>query len=177
MKKISFIVFVLLLVGCNGPYKNLVRGYHAVNYSARLVEDFDKVFAEHMRRVKANCISKHGAKTREFDQCVLPTVRISRTWTGVKNGKDTGKGVLPAIQSAQRVAKLALDTAYDIIKANDGQCNSAKCKVDWIGIMTPSLCMLAEIVDRAVKLGAYKVTKNVAYSTVMALVKTFTCPK
>lgn len=173
------------LAGCSGcadtPYKKLARGYRAVNLSARLVEDFDSAVARYLSTQHETCKAKYKSKTPEFDQCVLPAVKLARAWTGKVAGKDTGKGVLPTIQSAQKAARVALDAAYDYIKSNESLCKSdtapKDCTGNWQALMKPSLCALAEIVDRGVKLGAYKVTGNTTYGLVMEYVKTFSCPK
>lgn len=182
---VALVALALLALGaCNGcggtPYKKLARGYLAVNYSARLAEQFDSALQKYVAGQRAACKAKHAIKTPEYDKCVLPAVRLARAWTGKKAGQPTGKGILPALQSAQKVTRLGLDTAYDYIKGHEEECKKegapAKCTGDWKKTMKPALCGLSELVDRAIKLGAYKATGDATYKTVMALVKTMACP-
>jgi hypothetical protein len=181
MQRFAFAAAVVwLLVGCGDtPYKRLARGYRAVNLSARLAEQFDESLEKYLTTKHAECKKKHKAKTPEFDKCILPALRIVRAWTGKAAGKPTGKGVLPALQSAQKASRLALDAAYDYVLANEKACAGAtapaKCKADWKKLIKPSLCALSEIIDRAVKLGVINVTNNPTYKTVMTVVRGFAC--
>jgi hypothetical protein len=185
MKNAWAIALVAVMVGgCGGcgatPYKRLAQAYRAVNYSARVAEDFDASLAKYLVAKHAACKATHKPKTAEFDKCVLPVLRISRTWTGRRAGKPTGKGVLPALQSAQKATRLALDAAYDYVKSHEDECQKkeapAKCSGDWKVLLRPSLCALAELVGRAIKIGAFQSSESAAYKTVMALIAGFVCP-
>lgn len=175
-------IAVTAALGCGGtPYKRIATGYRTVNYSARLAEDFDGALATYLQAQRDTCKAKHGLKTPGFDTCILPTLRVARTWTGKVDGVDTGKGVLPTLQSAQKVTRLSLDATYDYIQSHEKECTGkaapAKCTGDWMALMRPVLCATAEVVDRAVKLGAYKTTDDATYKLVMGFVSTLACAK
>lgn len=178
MRRIYISVVALLALtscDCGGtPYKGLAYGYKAVTCSARLTEQFDAAVDVWAKAKDVECTAKHQAKTAEYAKCVEPTLAFLRLWHGKVKGVPTGKGILPAIQSAQRATRLALDAAYDYIDANESACKDgdAKCsaKVEaWKAALKPALCGLKEAVDRAVKIGAYKVTQDATYKTVMGL--------
>ena len=179
------LALALTLAGCSScktsPYRGLARGYRATNYSARFAEQFDAALAKYLESQRTLCKSKHKTQTPEYDQCILPALRISRAWTGRKAGKETGKGVLPTLQSAQRATRIALDAAYDYVKSHEAECKKEhaqkKCTGDWMALLKPSLCALSELVDRAIKIGAFKTHGNETYKTIMTIVQGFACRK
>jgi hypothetical protein len=178
MTTFSIAALMAITMGCSNcgdsPYKRVARGYRAVNLTARLAEDFDDAVKKHLEVKHAQCKATHKIKTAEFDACVLPAVRLSRTWTGSKAGQPTGKGVLPTLQDAQRVTRLALDTAYDYVKGHEAECKGktppAACGTYWVKLLRPSLCALVVLVDRGMKIGAFSKAQSTTYKTVMGFV-------
>jgi len=186
MKNIRPLLAVALavsLAGCSGcsdtPYKRIATAYHTLDLFKALVEDFDGAVTKYAAAKQTECLKTHRPKTKEFDACVMPAVRLLRAWTGKKNGKPTGKGVLPAIQSTQRAAAIELKAVLAYIKSHEAECGKKdapkNCTGDWQGLLKPSVCALMEIIDRAVKLGAYDVTTNRTYLMVKAAIAGFTC--
>jgi hypothetical protein len=178
MKRIYLAIaalFAFTSCDCGGrPYKGIAYGYKAVNYSARLTESFDGALDLWAKAKDAECSAKHQAKTVEYAKCVNPALKFLRTWHGKVLGKPTGKGILPAIQSAQKTTRLELDAAYDYIKANETACINGDAKCDakieaWKAALKPGLCGLKEAVDRAIKIGAYKISQDATYKMVMGL--------
>lgn len=164
---------------CAGtPYKRIAVAHATINAVARFVETFDRAVAGWMRSKAAECKAKHGAKTPGYAECVKPALAFAETWTGEKrDGTKTGRGVLPTIQSTQRAARLALDAAFDYVKAHEQACGkkdppdkacSEKLEA-WRAVIKPGVCGLWVIVDRAVKLGAYKATADPTYQMLAGL--------
>lgn len=178
MRPTMFLVLLVTLFelaacgGCGGDsWKGLAWGYRVLTYSAELTETIDKGFAEYAQAEHLRCEKLHPSKTPEFAACVKPALELLRKWTGQNRGSSSGAGVLPSIQSAQRAARLALDAAFDFLKAKGSACkpDDAECKAKleaWKAAIKPGLCSLAEIVDLAVKIGAYKATTSTAYVAV-----------
>ena len=177
MKRITLLLaFALALTSCGDtPYKALSRGYRAVLLTKTFGELVDGTVKGHLEAVRAECTKKHAVQTAEYDACVLPAVRFSRSWTGIKNGKPTGKGVLPALQSAQKATKLSLDVAFEYIKSHEKECGAkptpSKCYGNWINALKKGLCPLVELVDRGIKIGAMKWQSNAVYQTVVGYAK------
>lgn len=178
----AIVLAVVLAAGCGGcgdtPYKRVAIAYQTVNYTARLVEDFDGALSKWMADVHADCKAKHNPPTSEFDQCVKPALDAGRVWTGKVNGVDTGKGVLPITQAAQKAARLSVDAAYDYLKGHEGACSGkgdATCNAKleaWKAALRPGLCAFVPVIQSAIKLGAFKATEEPVYRTVMALADT-----
>lgn len=169
------LLVALALVGCDGckgdAFQRIATANRVVNATARLTEDTDRAFKAWGATMNANCLKLHGAKTPEYAKCVKPALDLLRAWTGEVNGKPTGKGILPAIQSAQRAARLSLDAAFDYVKANDAKakCETDECKKKiqaWRALIRPGVCALVEIVDRGIKLGAVKLSEDPTYKIV-----------
>jgi hypothetical protein len=168
-------VFALTLAACGGcsqtPYQKLAWGFRTVSWTSDLAEGFDAALKDYGETQHTLCIAKAPSASQEYATCIRPALDLLRAWTGEETGKPTGKGVLPAIQSAQKVARLSLNAAYDYILSNGGKCHEedAECQKKlgaWKVLMKPGLCALVEIVDRAVQLGAYKTTEDPAYKAV-----------
>jgi len=191
MRPLIVFLFVaaLGLVGCGGcggePFRRLAWGFRTVNYTAELTESVDKAFAAYGSAEMTRCKAAHPAAppastgdatatpiaSPEYVKCIMPAVKLLRAWSGEEKGKPTGAGILPAIQSAQRAARLSLDAAFDFLHARGGKCKaedtecSAKLEA-WKAAIRPGLCALWEIVDRGVQLGAFTATTSSAYKTV-----------
>jgi hypothetical protein len=170
-----FLVMMMFAPSCSQTqYDKLAWGFRSLEWSAQLAEGFDGALKVFLAKEHDRCLV-HGAKTPEFVKCIDPALAISRAWTGEVNGKDSGKGVLPALQSGQRVARLSLNAAYDYLKSKDGKCDvktdptCAKAMGDWKVLFMPVACAAIELVDRAFKLGVYtSVLMDPAYQAVKA---------
>ena len=160
---------------CGGtPYKGIAYGQKIVDYSARITEKFDEGVDTWAKMEDAKCTAKHGAKTAEYAGCIKKALDFLRAWNGKVMGKPTGKGILPAIQSAQRATRHALDAAFDYVAKNEDACKKgdAACSKKteaWKAALKPGLCALKAVVDRAVKIGAYKATQDSYWKLVMGL--------
>lgn len=179
----SVMLAVLLLVACGGtPYKRIAFGYNALDHTVRLTEGFDRAVAKWAKANHEKCLKAHGAKNVGYAKCVTPTLDFLVYWTGKRGGKPTGKGVLPAIQSAQKMTRLALDATFDYVRTHEKACTKDGGKADpecnkkleaWKATLRPGLCVLVEGVDRGIKLGAYKATESTVYKTVVGIAATF----
>jgi len=171
------IAAAIFLTGCGSgcgtaPYKGIAYGQKIVDYSARLTERFDEGVDKWAKAKDAECTQKHGAKTPGYAKCIDQVLKFLRAWTGKVKGKPTGKGILPAIQSAQKATRLELDAAFDYVKAHENACKGGdkKCnaKIEaWKAAIKPAVCGLKEAVDRGIKIGAYKVTQDPIYKLIM----------
>lgn len=174
---------VLVAVSCGGcgdkPYQHIATAYHTLDLVRDLAESVDQAIGKYATAEDARCTTKHGAGTDGYRECIKPALGLLRTWTGVSKGKPTGKGVLPAVQSAQRAAAIELRATYRYIKDHEDKCGGDNpppdCKGQWKKLLLPSLCALVEIVDRATKIGAYDVTTKTYYTAVKTLLEGFTC--
>jgi len=191
MRKVTLLLMALVLLvttGCNGcahtPYKRLATAYTTVNKFARLVEAFDRsvksyLKAEDERCVKASTAVEDGKLDQaKYGACIKPALKFSVAWTGEWKGKKTGKGVLPAIQDAQRTTRHGLDGAFDYVQANEKACGkkegaeaeACKKKVDaWKKLIKPAVCGIVPLVDRGIKLGAFKASEDPTYKVVKGL--------
>lgn len=171
MAKWILLTAFALVMGCGTPYKNLAYSYAVLNQTRDVAEGFDRSFkafglAEHER-----CARAHGVKTPAYATCIDPAYSFLVAWTGQRNGVDTGKGILPAIQTTQSAARRTMDGTYDYIKGHESECKKKTpppdCKYDLM-LLKPVGCALIEVADRAVKLGAISVTENEYYKLALA---------
>jgi hypothetical protein len=188
VKRILLATFAAMLLAmangsCGGtPYKRIATAHRVLNHTVTLTEAFDRGVAAWARGEHRRCLTAHKAKTKEFGACVMPALKFLRHWTGMVNGKPTGKGVLPAIQSAQKATRLVLDAAFAYVAKHERACSARKgaekeaCdkKGDaWKVALRPGACALIEVVDRGVKVGAYRVAADPTYKLAKAGLSAF----
>jgi hypothetical protein len=169
----AFVLVMMMTSACaQTQYQRLAWGFRSVEWSAQFGEGFDLALKSFLKKEHDRCLV-HGSKTPEFVACIKLALDVSRAWTGEENGKDTGKGILPALQSAQKATRLSLNGAYDYIKSKGGKCNEktdpscAKAMGDWKKLILPSACAALELADRAFKLGAFtNITTDPAYQAI-----------
>jgi hypothetical protein len=174
-----------VLIACDGcagtPYKRIALGQSMLGHSVELTESFDRGTAKWAQGEHERCLKAHGMKTPEYATCIKPALDFLVHWTGKNRGKPTGRGVLPMVQSAQRATRLVLDAALDYVKANETACSKDNGKADptcnaklaaWKATLKPGLCALVAIIDRGIKLGAYKATESAVYKTVVGIAST-----
>jgi len=171
---------VAMVTGCtNTPYKRIATALNTLAQTKLLFEQFDAAVKNFVVVKRAECKTKHAVKTAEYDQCILPAIRLARAWTGEKNGVATGKGALPILQRAQKAAAIALFGAYDYVKSNEAACAKAdapkECHGDWEVLLKPGACAAWQVVDIGVKLGAFSATENKYYKLVGGAINAFAC--
>jgi len=191
MRKVMVLLTALTLLaaaGCGGcagkPYKGIATAQVTLNKFARFVEGFDRSVKAFLQSEDARCTKAHTATEDgkldkvKYAKCISPALKLSVIWTGEWKGKKTGKGVLPAIQDAQRATRHSLDGAFDYVKANEDACGkkdgeeAKKCKEKvgaWRKVIKPAVCGLVPVVDRAVKIGAYKASTDATYTMIKGL--------
>jgi hypothetical protein len=177
---VMLVALTLGSAGCaNTPYKRLATGYNVVNLTKKLGENFDSSVKQFLEAKRTECKAIHATKTAEFDKCVLPAVRLSRAWTGEKNGVKTGKGGLSLLQASQKATKLALNAAFDYVKSNEAACSGDNppkdCHGDWKVVLKPGFCAAWAVVNAGVKLGAYNATNDPTYKMVSVAIAAFVC--
>ncbi len=188
MARMVMAVLAALLLGacgssCKGShYKKISSGHNWIGRIKVLTEAFDTGLSEWVTAEGQRCKKEHGPKTPKFAVCVKPALSFSRYWTGKVMGAPTGRGILPAIQSAQKAARHSLNAAFDYVKANEAACGMKKETAErkacekkvgaWKKLLKPGACALIEMIDRGVKLGAYKVVGHVGYKLAKTLVET-----
>jgi len=178
---------LLATAGCSGcaaatPYKRLAIAYTTTSKFARFVESFDRALARYAKAEDARCTAAATTSSTldqaAYAKCMRPTIKLLVAWTGQWKGQPSGKGVLPTIQDAQRATRMSLDAAFDYVQANESACGKqtgqeAKRCADrvaaWRKVLRPGLCALVTVVDRAVKIGAYKTTQDSTYQLVRGL--------
>jgi hypothetical protein len=189
MKKATLVICLsaVFFAGCNAgcagkPYKTLATAYSTVNKFATFVEAFDRSVKAYLQAEDERCSAK--AKTagkldaKKYGDCMRPVLKFSVVWTGEWRGKKTGKGVLPSIQDAQRATRHSLDGAFDYVEKNESACGKKEgaeaeaCRkkvAAWRALLKPVLCALVPVVDRGIKLGAFKTTEDPTYKLIRGL--------
>ena len=186
MKRILTFVIVVtaLLAGCakNLHYRELAWGYRVVNASARLGEQFDKALAGVLAMKLKLCQAEQPTpptveSKKALGKCLAKELAVSRAWTGEKDGKK-GPGALPMLQAAQKAARLALDIAFDYLRAVKGKCADAACghkTKAWQRALKKALCGALAVMDDGLKLGAEKVRGSATYKLITGAVKALLC--
>jgi hypothetical protein len=173
MRRLLIVLAALALMGCGNHYQRIATAHRVLGHVKNFVESFDRALASWLTSEKRRCLKMHRLKTAEFAACVGPALKLSRAWTGKVRGVDTGKGILPAIQSSQRTARLSLDAAYDYVKASGCKGQACEDKLNaWLQPLKLTLCATREIVDRAIKIGAYKAAQDPTYQTITGVFAT-----
>lgn len=101
MKKLIFPVFFCLLSGCYS--KAYVTAWRTVSEVQVARDGIDSHVSKAVKSKHIQCVGKHGAKSKNYDQCIDKHYVLLKRWVGFRNDIVAAEG--RAIAFLQRTKK------------------------------------------------------------------------